>query len=66
MNAVVFGVDVAVDSVLQRDSISSLKGDGQLVRHLARLAPPVEVYCDVRETNVYNIGGFVSERQFTP
>jgi hypothetical protein len=40
---VVFGADVAVNGVLQRDSIGSLERDGQLVRHLVGLVPPVGV-----------------------
>jgi hypothetical protein len=33
MDIVIFGTDVAVNSVRQRDSISSLERDGQLIRH---------------------------------
>ena len=43
MNIVIFGTDVAVNGVGQGDSIGSLEGDGQLVRHLAGLVSPVGV-----------------------
>jgi hypothetical protein len=39
MDCVDFGTDVAIDGVRQGDSIGSLEGDGQLVRHLAVLVP---------------------------
>jgi hypothetical protein len=35
MDIVVFGTDVTIDGIRQGDSIGSLEGDGQLVRHLA-------------------------------
>ena len=41
MDIVDFGTDVAVYGVRQGDGIGSLEGNGQLVRHLAVLAPPV-------------------------
>jgi hypothetical protein len=40
MDIVVFGTDVTIDGVRQGDSIGSLEGDGQLVRHLEVLVPP--------------------------
>jgi hypothetical protein len=46
MDIVIFGTKVAVNGVRQRDSIGSLERDGQLIRHMAGLVPPVEVYCD--------------------
>ena len=68
VDVVFFGMDVAIDSVRQGDGIGSLEGEGQLVRHLAVLVPP-KVYCDRfggRETNVYNIGGWMTERVWVP
>ena len=56
MDIVVFGTDVAVYGVRQVDSIGSLEGNGQLVRHLAVLIPSVNVVdSNVRVTSVYNI-----------
>jgi hypothetical protein len=40
MDIVVFGTDVVIDGVRQGDSIGSLEGDGQVVRHMAELVPP--------------------------
>jgi hypothetical protein len=60
---VVFGTDVAIDGVRQGDSIGSLEGDGQLVRHMAELVPP-GIYCNRfggRGNNVYSIGGWLKE-----
>ncbi len=61
MNTVVLGTDVAVYGVCQRDSIGSLEGDGQLVRHLAVLVPPgsnvIDSVWGEGVTNFYNIDG---------
>jgi hypothetical protein len=43
MDIVIFGTDVAINGVRQRDGIGSLERDGQLIRHVAVLVPPVEV-----------------------
>jgi hypothetical protein len=41
MDIVVFGTDVAIDGIRQGDSIGSLEGNGQLVRHLVLVPPGV-------------------------
>jgi hypothetical protein len=66
MDIVVFGTDVAIDGVRQGDSIGSLEGDRQLVRHLAVLIPPGSnaIKSVGGETNVYNIGGAMTEREW--